>query len=234
MKKLLTFILSISLSITAFAQGNSIPKSSKFAEELPEILPDSVKYRYPLFNGVAISLNIFDPVLSSFLWDHANYEATATFDFHHRFFPQFSFGIGYSNEKNDNELKYMVKASPFFKVGLLYNFGYNSIKPKYYYYVLVRYGWSKFNADMENLKFTDGYWDDYGPASVTGQSYNAQWIEAGGGVKVHIGGPISLGWELTVRPLLSSGDNKYGNPYFVPGRGTHWLSFAFNFVYDIF
>ena len=233
MKKVLTFVLSISLAISAFAQGNSIPKSSKIVQELPEVLPDSIRYRYPLFNGVSVSINIFDPIMNAFLWNWANYEATATFDFHHRFFPQFTFGMGYSSEQNDNNLKFKVNARPFFKIGFLYNFMYNSTKPKYYYYVLARYGWSKFSADIENIKFVDGYWDDYGPITHS-QDYNAHWIEVGGGVKVHIGGPISLGWELTVRPLLTSGDNKYGEPYFTPGRGTHWLSFAFNFTYDIF
>lgn len=85
MKKVLTFILSISIAVSAFAQGNSIPKSSKLAEELPEILPDSVKYRYPLINGVSITANIFDPIMALFAMDHANYEVTGTLDLHHRF-----------------------------------------------------------------------------------------------------------------------------------------------------
>ena len=154
MKKVLTFVLSISLAISAFAQGNSIPKSSKIVQELPEVLPDSIRYRYPLFNGVSVSINIFDPIMHAFLWNWANYEATSTFDFHHRFFPQFTFGMGYSSEQNDNNLKFKVKARPFFKIGFLYNFMYNSTKPKYYYYVLARYGWSKFSADIENIKFS--------------------------------------------------------------------------------
>lgn len=234
MKKVLTFILSISIAVSAFAQGNSIPKSSKIVEELPEILPDSVKYRYPLINGVSITANIFDPIMALFAMDHANYEVTGTLDLHHRFFPQFSAGLGYSNEQNDNQLGFKVKASPFFKVGVLYNLKYNSTQPKYFYYFLLRYGWSTCTAEIENIKFTDGYWPDYVPGQTYEQSYNNHWFELGGGVKVHMGGPISLGWELSIRPLLSSGDNKYGSPYFVPGRGTHWLNFAFNLTYDIF
>lgn len=234
MKKVLTFILSISLAVSAFAQGKSIPKSTKIAEELPLELPDSVKYRYPLFNGLSATLNIFDPILGLFAWKHANYEATVTADIHHRFFPQVTFGLGYSSEENDNQLRFKVKATPFFKVGMLYNFKYNSTDPKFYYYVLARYGFSSFSADIENLKYTDGYWNDFTPTESYKQDYTAHWVEIGGGVKVLIAGPISLGWELTVRPLLTSGDNKYGSPYFVPGRGTHWLSFAFNLTYDIF
>lgn len=238
MKRILILLLSINIAILSYAQGNSIPKSSKAkvqAEEQPEILPEDVKYRYPLFNGLSVSTNIFDPVMEMFKWDHANYGATVTADFHHRFFPQLSFGLGHCNQENeDNGLKYVSKAAPYFKTGMLYNFKYNETKPENYYYVLARVGFSKSKGDFENLKYTDGYWIDYGPETINDQDFSCSWVELGGGIKVKLTGPISLGWEISLRPMLSNGNNKYGKPYFVPGRGTSSFCFEFNLSYDIF
>lgn len=237
MKRILILLLSINLSLIALAQGNSIPKGSKAnaqAEALPEILPEGVKYRYPMFNGLSVSVNAFDPVMELFKWEHANYEAVATVDLYHRFFPQVVVGMGHCNQENDYGVKFRSKAAPFVKVGMLYNFKYNELKPEDFYYVVFRYGMSKSSADIKNLTFTDGYWKDYGPADIDNQEYKCHWIEIGGGIKVKVTGPISLGWELTLRPLIAKGEAKGGNPYFVPGLGTGKFNFGFNIYYDIF
>lgn len=237
MKRILILLLSINIATICFAQGNSIPKSSKAkAQEaaLPEELPDSVQYRYQLFNGLSVSANLFDPVMNLFKWDHANYEVTLTADIHHRFFPQVTVGMGYCNETSDDGLKYSSSMKPSLKVGMLYNFQYNSTKPDNFYYVVCRYGLSKSTADIENLFFTDGYWDNYGPAEIKGQDYFCHWLEIGGGIKVKIAGPFSLGWELCLKPMLSKGKCESGNPYFVPGYGTSKFGFGFHLYYDIF
>lgn len=237
MKRVLILLLSINLAIFAFAQGNSIPKSSKVnvqEEILPEELPDSVRYRYPLFNGISVSVSIFDPVMEVFKWNHANYQAMVTADLYHRFFPQVAVGIGHSDEVSNDGIKYTSKAAPFFKIGMLYNFNYNDTKPENFYYVVARYGMSKSTADIENLHYTDGYWNEFGPANVTGLEYPCHWAEIGGGIKVKLTGPISLGWEFTYRPLISKGEAKNGNPYFVPGKGAGNFGFDFNIYYNIF
>ena len=240
MNRVLILLLSINLAIGAFAQGRSIPTTKKVQEvqaaELPDILPDTVRYRFPLWNGLSVSTNLFDPVMNLFKWDRANYDVTITADLYHRFFPQVSVGVGHCDEVSDDGVKYSCGVSPFFKVGMLYNFKYNepTRKAEDFYYLLFRYGFSKSTADIENMHYTDGYWDEFGPTSVTGQDYACHWIEIGGGIKVKITGPISLGWELTFRPLLAKGEAKYGKPYFVPGKGASRLSFAFNIHYDIF
>lgn len=238
MKKTLILLLSINFALTVFAQGNSIPKSNKVQQSqesiLDDLLLDGVKYRYPLFNGLSISANLFDPVMEVFRWNHANYVVNITADIHHRFFPQFSTGIGHSSEASDDGIKYTCKAAPFYKIGMLYNFNYNDNKPDNYYYVLLRYGFSKSTASIENMHYTDGYWNDFGPTSVTDQEYACQWAEIGGGIKVKLVGPISLGWEASFRPLISKGDAKHGNPYFIPGKGAGKFGFEFNLYYNIF
>lgn len=229
--------MSISLASICFAQGNSIPKSKEAkAQEIkdPEALPEGVKYRYKTFNGLNVSVNIFDPVMELMTWDHANYEATVTADIHHRFMPQVSVGLGHCDQLSDDEVRFKTKMSPFFKVGIIYNFKYNDTNPLFYYYVLARYGCSKSTADISNLTYTDGYWDEYGPTSIKSQDYKCHWLEIGGGIKTHITGPISMGWELTFRPMLTCGDDKNGKPYFAPGYGASKLNFAFNLYYDIF
>lgn len=236
MRKILIFLLSFSFFSPLLAQGNSIPKSSKVQalEELPDILPDSIKYRFPLFNGLSVTVNIFDPVMEAVKLKHASYEATLTANLHHRFFPQISVGMGHSKDEDDYGLRFKTHLSPFMKVGMLYNFKYNDYRPQNFYYALLRYGMSKFKADIENISFTDGYWADYEKDCVRDIEYTCHWIEVGGGIQVHLMKHLALGWEVTLRPMITSGDNYYGRPDFTPGYGRSRFAFAFNIIYDIF
>ena len=80
------------------AQGRSIPVSSEVKaeeqKELPDVLPEGQKYRYRFFNGLNVSVDILDPLLYTFYFEHASFEAQVMADFHHRFFPMASFGMG--------------------------------------------------------------------------------------------------------------------------------------------
>lgn len=246
----LTGLLVWSSSPELLAQGRSIPVSSEVKaeelKELPQELPEGQKYRYRLFNGLDVSVDILDPVLHLFTFDHASYEAQLMADFHHRFFPMASFGMGLANETSDNGLEFGTGAkqefnfksnlAPFGKVGFAYNFDYNSTRPYDLYLVFLRYGLAFNKADITNLYYADELWGALGPISINDQEYTTQWIELGGMIKVQIVKHISLGWDLYFKFKLSQSGTHYGTPYFVPGYGPNksHLGFSFRIYYDIF
>jgi hypothetical protein len=246
----LTGLLVWSSSPELLAQGRSIPVSSEVKaeelKELPQELPEGQKYRYRLFNGLDVSVDILDPVLHLFTFDHASYEAQLMADFHHRFFPMASFGMGLANETSDNGLEFGTGAkqefnfksnlAPFGKVGFAYNFDYNSTRPHDLYLVFLRYGLAFNKADITNLYYADELWGALGPISINDQEYTTQWIELGGMIKVQIVKHISLGWDLYFKFKLSQSGTHFGTPYFVPGYGPNksHLGFSFRIYYDIF
>ena len=253
-KKLLFILIAFVCSLQApllMAQGRSIPKGSQAkAEEAAAIvddeLPEGQKYRYPLLNGLNVSVDIFDPLYDIFSVSHASYEAQVMLDLHHRFFPLAAIGMGYAKETSNNGIEFSTgqaqeftfdsKMSPFLKVGMAYNLSYNSTKPDDMYLLFARYGIAHNTANLTNLYYASSYWDDMHLPDLLDQSYTTQWIEAGVMIKVQLIKHISLGWDLYAKIKLSQTGTKYGEPPFVPGYGDCSSIFGFNFrvYYDIF
>lgn len=231
------------------AQGRSIPKGSeakdKGAAKLIDELPEGQKYRYKMLNGLSFSVDLFQPVMNLFATDYASYEAQAMLDIHHRFFPMASFGMGFADAVSDNGLDYGTgqkqdihfksDLAPFGKIGLAYNLQYNDPDPSNYYLAFMRYGIAYNTADITNLYYPNSHWHDYGPLSITDQSYFSQWIEAGAMIKVSIGYRFSLGWDVYWKIMLHQSGNELGTPHFVPGYATDSsVGFAFRLYYDLF
>lgn len=224
---------------SAYAQGSSIPKNQEArSQEIPvEVpLPEGQKYRYPLLNGLMLSVNIFDPVLEAITFDHANYEAMLTLDLHHRFMPMVAVGVGHGDDTNDDGVRYKVGMTPYFKLGCGYNLLYNrGIRPGDWYGVFMRYGCSSSRADITGMTYTDGYWQNYGPAEIKDHQFKCHWLELGGSLRVQVMKHFSMGWDLYWRPMIRKAGNEVGDPYFVPGYGVTNVKLGFNFhaIYHI-
>lgn len=231
------------------AQGQSIPRSSEVEahnETLLDILPEGQTHRYPLLNGLNVSIDIFDPVMGLFTFDHASYEAQAMLDLHHRFFPLVSLGMGYADETSNNgndygttqkqELRFKSSMAPFFKVGMAYNTDFNSTRPADYYAAFLRYGYATNKADVTNLYYADDNWGPAGPISILDQRYHTHWLEAGMMIKVQLMRHVSLGWDMYWKVKLHQSGTELGKPTFVPGYGLESSSVGFSFrvFYDIF
>lgn len=253
-KKLLPFLILLVCSLQtlpSWAQGRSIPKGSQAkaeeaASKIDEILPEGQTYRYPLFNGFNVSVDIFDPLYDLFLSSHASYEAQVMVDLHHRFFPLAALGMGYADETSNNgidfgteekqEFTFKSKMSPFLKLGMAYNLRYNSTKPDDLYMIFARYGIARSEADLTNIYYASSNWDDVHLPDLLGQKYTTQWIEAGVMLKVQLIKHVSLGWDLYAKIKVSQSGTERGKPAFVPGYGDCSSLFGFNFrvFYDIF
>lgn len=255
MVKRLSFITALLLIICCLqvqhvmAQGRTIPRSSEVEaidETLLEILPEGQRYRYPFFNGLNVSVDVFDPVMSLFFYNHASYEGQVMVDLYHRFFPMFSMGMGWADETSNNgidfgteqkqELRYKSDLAPFAKIGLGYNLDYNSIRPADYYILFMRYGYAYNTADISNLYYADDLWGAHGPLELSDQKYRTQWVEAGLMLRVQLMKRFAMGWDLYWKVPLSQSGTRYGKPSFVPGYGSMdtSLGFAFRLFYDIF
>ena len=245
---LLTIICCMQMN-GLMAQGRTIPRSSEIEEgdtSLPEFLPEGQKYRYSLLNGLNISVDISDPIMNLFYYDHASYEAQVMVDLHHRFFPMAAFGMGYADETSNNgndygtdgkqEITFVSDMAPFAKVGIAYNLDYNSLHPSDLYLLFLRYGYAYNKADIKNLYYADELWGACGPISICNQKYQTHWLELGLMLKVQLMRHVSLGWDLYWKvPLMQTGTD-FGKPTFVPGYGLNSSSigFSFRFYYDIF
>lgn len=268
MKQLTTLLSAIlllaALPSEAWAQGRSIPKGSEAkAQEdatkvVSDVLPEGQKYRYPFFNGLSLSVDLFDPLLSLFTLEHCTVEAQAMADLHHRFFPMVSVGMGWADERSNNGMDYVLQPSmdettppvviekqelrfksspaPFGKIGLAYNLKYNDLRPQDYYMVLMRYGIAWNQADISNLYYPDDIWGALGPLEINDQSYTTQWVELGGMLRVQIWQRFSLGWDVYWKIKLAQSGTSLGEPYYVPGFGTTQSSvgFSFRLFYDLF
>ncbi len=239
-RRLLAVVMMLMLVLPSFAQGTSIPASSAVeevrAELLTEELPEGVKYRYPLLNGMSVSVNVFPPLMNLFGKKYGNYEGMLTIDLHHRFFPQAGAGIGFCNVMNDDSVRYHCsKHFPFFKGGMLYNFNYNDLKPNDFYGAFIRFGYAYSEAEIKHLRYKDAFWGETAPMTIEGLAYHSVWMELGGFIKVQVAKHISLGWDASFKPFLHKGKEKQGEPYFVPGYGvtSNKLGFGFHLYYDI-
>jgi hypothetical protein len=233
--------LAPAVATPAFGQGATIPRGSSKADvevttPLSTELPEGVKYRYPLLNGLNLSINLFEPVMHVFRNDYASYEATAQLDLHHRYLPEVTVGVGQCDDVSDDLVGYKTSLSPYFKVGAALNLRYNDVDPDYFYFVVLRYGYSHSTADITNMYYTDGYWNQYGPVDILDQTFNAHWVELGFGIQVKIWRRFSMGWDLYYKPLISDGSTKYASPYYLPGYGVTSVKFGLNYrlTYKLF
>lgn len=248
----LAFIaLLLAACLQLSAQGRSIPKGSEAKTQeaksiIDDILPDGQKYRYRTFNGLNLSVDIFDPVLYLFAFDHASFEAQVMADIHNRFFPMASFGMGLCDEVSNNgldfdtgqkqECRFKSQLSPFGKVGMAYNLNYNDLRPQDSYLIMARYALAYNQADISNLYYAGKYFGAYGPVDILDQKYTTQWLEVGGMIKVQIAHRFSMGWDLYWKIKLSQSGTRLGAPYFVPGYGTadSPIGFSFRLYYNLF
>ncbi|MDO4497358.1 MAG: DUF6048 family protein [Bacteroidales bacterium] len=245
MKKMLICALFISLCAGLMAQEATTTQqqsqtttttASDFIDPYQlEELPDSIRYRYPLFNGLSVSTNIFPIALDLFGKDYRTYEAMLTVDLHHRFFPQVAVGMGSCDYTSDDDVRFKSSMAPFFKTGVVYNLKYNALKASDFYGIFLRYGCASSKADISGIHYNDGVWPEYGPTELTDLKYKCHWLEFGGMIKVQVFDHFSMGWDAYFKPMLKKGGNKHGKPYFVPGYGSTntFIGFGFHLYYDI-
>lgn len=188
------------------------------------------KMKFPLVMGVNVGVNIWDPVMRLFGQKHGLVGFSADVNLHNRYFPAFELGLG-TARRTPSGMNYTYRSplSVYFKLGMDYNFLYNS-NPDYQWLIGVRYGFSPFTWAIDDITLSSGYWDESVRFSIPSQSATAGWGELCLGLRIRLGGNIRAGWMLRFHALLHESRNEHGEPWYIPGFGSRGQSITGSFT----
>ena len=124
------------------------------------ILTTAPKLIYPRFHAVTVGVNLWDPLMRCFGQQYGGVGFWGELSLHNWIKPIVEAGIGTANyTPDDGNYKYKSSLAPFFKIGVNYNFLYNS-NPDYSVYAGLRYGITNFSYEVNDVIVDQGYWGD--------------------------------------------------------------------------
>lgn len=192
------------------------------AEVAAQLRKDSLRriYKhYPLITDVTVGLNFAEPLFMAFRQSYASTDVSATLNMWNRLQPTVELGIGWANNSPEGMyFTYKCKPSPYFKVGVNYNFLFKN-SPDYQALVGVRLGYNTFGYEVTDVRYINSYWREDIGYSITGERSHALWGEAGVGLKVKLWDRLSMGWMIRYHGIFSYGKNDHSKPWFIPGYG---------------
>jgi hypothetical protein len=193
------------------------------------MLPKTPPMKYKLLHAINVGVNIWDPVLRALGTNYGGADAYANISFHNRYLPTFEFGMGSANDSpSDNNYTYKTPLSPYFKLGMDYNFLYNK-DPDYQFFAGVRYGFSPFKFTVSDVHLTNDYWGENDGITFDQASVTAGWFEFVLGLKVRVYKQISAGWAFRYHSILHQSHPAVGDAWYIPGYGTSSSSLAGSF-----
>ncbi len=187
------------------------------------------KMEYPLLHEVIAGVNLWSPIMRAFGQHYGLGDVWGEVSLHNRYFPYFAFGLDNCDDTPDNSnFTFRTPVSPYFKLGASYNFFYNS-NPDYKLQMGLRYGFTSYKWNVENVTVDEGYWDDPSHFSILNQKSTAGYLEVTFGLKVKIFKSWSLGWHIIYHSMLHETKNPNGKPMFIPGYGKRGSAVTGNF-----
>lgn len=193
------------------------------------------RMQQPLLYAVAVSADIWDPVMRLFGQKYGLVEFSAELNLHNRYIPVVEVGLGQTSyTPDDNNYTFRVNTTPYFRVGANYNFLYNS-NPDYMVYAGLRLGWSHFSYAVDDVTINSSYWEENATFNLPRQNASVTYMQVLFGLRVKLWGPISMGWALRYKTRLHESKSAYGDPWYIPGYGTRTssLSGSFTVTYTI-
>lgn len=198
-------------------------------------LPVVPKMIYPLFKDVTVGVDIWDPVMRLFGQSYGLIEFSGEVNLHNRYIPVVEVGLGTArNTPDDNNYTYRTPLTPYFRIGMNYNFLYNS-NPDYMAYAGIRYGFTPFKYEVTDITLKDPYWGENVAFGIPSQNMTAGYLDLMFGIRVKIAGNISMGWAFKFHKLLHESDCQYGKPWYIPGFGSRGgaISGSFSVYYTL-
>ena len=120
----------------------------------------NLKMKYPLLHSATVSLDLFTPAMRAFGTKYGLGEVAAEINLYNRYIPVLEFGLGQAeNTPDDNNYTYKSAISPFFRIGMNYNFFYGS-NPDYMLMIGLRNGFSPFKFEVTDISQQGGYWNE--------------------------------------------------------------------------
>ncbi len=193
------------------------------------------KMQQPLFYTASAGLNLWDPVARAFGQNYGIASVWAELSLHNRYIPMVEIGLGQASHPGpNNNYRYRSPLSVFFKIGIGYNFLFNS-NPDYKLYAVLRYGISPFSYNINDITLDSPYWQETERFSIPSQHATAGYYEFGIGLRTKVWGPISAGWEFRYHTIAHCTKGRYGDPWYIPGYGSRGSSLAgsFSIIYTL-
>jgi hypothetical protein len=199
MTKTLQFTLILLLFISpilCFSQK----KAEEWRYEGPRIGIDLSRFLLPAFqNG-----------------NRHGWEIQADMPYKGNWFPTVELGMQWFDDK-ENGFHYLSNGA-YGRLGVDVNIAkFESLKDNDLLFVGLRYGYSLFNQEVNNIVYSN-YWGDIN-ASLPRRPISAHWAELVFGMKGEIFNNLFLGWSLRVKfPFYQTSDPQF-KPYIIPGIG---------------
>lgn len=189
----------------------------------------------PVFCGVSVGVDLAGAIMAQFA-KFGQYEAQARFNFKQRYYPVAEIGVGSCNYTNERTEQHYATHSPYFRVGVDYNFANNPVSGNRIYGG-VRYGFSSFSYDLSGPALTDPVWGTTLPYDLQNLSGRQHWAEVVAGLEGRLWRFIHLGWSVRWKFRLAQQRTPHGQPYYVPGYGDNSDSScfggSFSLLFDI-
>lgn len=198
--------------------GQPLPQPVLFLTEEQDTVV-SPRSPYPLYNGIVAGVDFFEPLCQLAGQSYASAGVNVAVSLHNWFFPTIEAGLGWASHKPDGaNYHYKAKPSPYFKVGLNYNFLYKS-KPDYQVFLGLRAGYSSTSYSISDITVENSYWHQTLHPDIPNQKAHALFGEALVGIKVKIVSKFSLGWRGRYRFMFKHSYGSQSDPWFFPGYG---------------
>lgn len=182
---------------------------------------------YPLLHSVTVGGDLWDPIMRAFGQKYGIGGIWGQLNLHNRYLPTFEMGLGACDDApSGGNFRFHSPVAPYFKIGCDYNFLYNS-DPDYLLMAGLRYGFSPFKYNVEDITLDSPYWDETTTFSIPSQSASAGWIEVLIGMRAKLAGGWSAGWQVKFHKILHEGGHRtFGDPMYIPGYGKRGPTFT--------
>lgn len=178
------------------------------------------KMEVPLLYAATVGVDAWDGLMRAFGQRYGLVGVTAQLNMHNRYLAAVDFGIGQgAYNGNGDAYSYRSPLACYFRVGMDYNFLYNS-NPDYIFTAGFRYGISPFTFAVDDIRTSDPYWGETGTFSIPSHRVFAGWVEVGLGLRVRLWGAISAGWTVKYHSVLHLSGTDLGQPWYIPGYGS--------------
>ncbi len=202
--------------------------SAKAVEEARKDSLRRVYKRYPRLTDLSVGLNFAEPLFMAFGQTYASADVNVTLNMWNRLQPTAELGLGWAKTTPDDmNFTYKGKPSPYFKVGVNYNFLFKN-SPDYQVFLGIRLGYSPFSYDVTGAHYVNSYWQEDATFDLQGEHSHALWGEGGAGLKVKLWGSLSMGWMIRYHGIFNYGKNEHSRPWFIPGYGPRGSSLGFS------
>ncbi len=208
---------------------------NEWVDSMAMAQPKAIGNIYPLLDAVNIGVDIWPALNRAFGQKQGLFGLWARLSFHNRFFAVVETGLSNANSRPE-AMNYTYKSpiAPYFKVGMDYNFFYNS-DSRYQVYLLLRYGISRFRYSLTDVTVNNGYWDTTTTPEFPTQTTTNGFIQIGAGIHVNIWGPLAIGWNFKYQRVVHHSAETFGAPWNVPGMGLRnsELGLSLSLIYTI-